>query len=181
MKTTRAVTLIGAALAVTILLSGCLEGPPPVLASPEITQAAVNLEKPPVDRARVFVFTGRAPMRAYMTGPMVEHSLPADIYVNNIKIGTVKPKEVMVFDVAPRRYTFTWMIYNQKAGLGEEMKPGVFDLQGGTITFLSAELAAFVFSVNQGAMTVLLDKDQKRLAPDVKVVRAVHCPPTICI
>lgn len=173
--------LVAAGLLLTTVLPGCSGGPPPVLASPEVTQAAVNLEKPPMDRARVFVFTGRAPMRGFLSGPMVDHSLPADIYVDNIKIGTVKPKEAMVFDVAPGRYTFTWMIYNQKAGLGEEMKPSVFELRGGTVAGLSADVAAFTFSVNQGVMTFLFDKDGQRLAPDVKVVRPVHCPPTICI
>jgi hypothetical protein len=36
--------------------------------------------------------------------------------------------------------------------------------------------------MSEGVMPALLDKGgQKRLSPDVKVVRAVHCPPTICI
>jgi hypothetical protein len=168
-------------LLLTVLLSACFSGPPPVLASPEVTQAAVNFETPPMDRARVYVFTGRAPMRGYLSGPMVDHTLPADIYVNGVKIGTVKPKEAMVFDVAPGSYRFTWMIYNQKAGLGEEMKPSTFDLRGGTITKLSANLASFTFSVDEGVMVILMDKDLQRLAPDVKVVRPALCPPTICL
>jgi hypothetical protein len=115
----RAVMLIAAASALTALLAGCF-GPPPVLASSEVTQAAVALEKPPANRARVFVFTGRGPLFTGGSVPQVSHHLAADIYVNDVKIGTVNPGEAMVFDVAPGRYSFSWLPYNQKAGWGEE-------------------------------------------------------------
>ena len=106
---TRTLLLIVSALACTALLAGCF-GPQPVLASTEVTQAAMTLEPPPADRARVFVFTGRGPIFSGGTKLQRYHSLAADIYVNNVKIGTVNPKEAMVFDVAPGRYSFSWMI-----------------------------------------------------------------------
>lgn len=109
------------------------------------------------------------------------HSLPADIYVNNVKIGTVNPKEAMVFDVAPGRYSFSWMIYNQKVGWGEEMRPEAFDLSGGTNFGILAEYAGSTTYFVTGAVLRSLPGVQGRLAPDIKVVRAVHCPPTICI
>lgn len=112
---------------------------------------------------------------------MVKHGLPADIYLDNAKIGTVYPDEAMVFDVAPGRYSFTWMIRNQKVGMFEEMKPGFFDLPGGGIVGVSAELRGGTFYVAEGVLTSLMDKDGKRLSPKVKVVRASLCPPTVCI
>ena len=178
---TRIPLLIATTLVLIASLTGCF-GPQPVLASSEVTQAAVNLENPPADRARVFVFTGRNPLFSAGGGPMVSHILPADIYVNNIKIGTVNPKEAMVFDIAPGRYSFSWMIYNQKVGWGEEMKPAVFDFPGGVIVGISAEKIRGTYFMSEGVMTSLFDKSgQRRLSPDIKIVRAVHCPPTICI
>jgi hypothetical protein len=172
---------IVAALAMTVLLAGCW-GPPPVLASSEVTQAAINLETPPADRARVFVFTGRGPIFGSGSVPQVSHNIAADIYVNDVKIGTVNPKEAMVFDVAPGRYSFSWLPYNRKAGWGEETKQGVVELPGGVIIGISAERVRNTYFVSEGVMGSLFDKsDQKRLSPDIKVVRAVHCPPTICL
>ena len=173
--------LVAAASTLTAFLAGCF-GPPPVLASSEVTQAAVALEKPPADRTRVFVFTGRGPLFSGGSVPQVSHHLAADIYVNEIKIGTVNPGEAMVFDVAPGRYSFSWLPYNRKLGWGEEKKTGVVDLPGGVIIGISAEYARTTYFMSEGVMPALLDKgDQKRLSPDVKVVRAAYCPPTICI
>jgi hypothetical protein len=153
-----------------------------VLASSEVTQAAVALEKPPADRTRVFVFTGRSPLFTGGSVPQVSHHLAADIYVNDIKIGTVNPGEAMVFDVAPGRYTFSWLPYNQKVGWGQETKTSAVDLPGGAIIGISAEYVRNTFFVSEGVMASLFDKNNpKRLSPDVKIVRAVHCPPTICI
>ena len=45
----------------------------------------------------------------------------------------------MAFDVMPGTYTFTWNIGNVKPGKGEKMLPGVFELRGGRITYLSAD------------------------------------------
>jgi hypothetical protein len=177
---TRTLLLIVSALACTALLAGCF-GPQPVLASTEVTQAAMTLEPPPADRARVFVFTGRGPIFSGGTKLQRYHSLPADIYVNNVKIGTVNPKEAMVFDVAPGRYSFSWMIYNQKVGWGEEMRPEAFELSGGTNFGILAEYAGSTTYFVTGAVLKSLPGVQGRLAPDIKVVRAVHCPPTICI
>lgn len=178
---TRLSVLIAITLAMITALTGCL-GPPPVLASSEVTQAAINLEPPPADRARVFAFTGRGPLFSGGSKATTSHILPADIYVNNVKIGTVNPKEAMVFDVTPGRYSFSWMIYNQRVGWGEEMRPGVFELPGGAIVGISAEYVGGTYFISEGVMTSLFDKSgQKRLSSDIKIVRAVHCPPTICI
>ncbi|MDP1841037.1 MAG: hypothetical protein Q8N31_02635 [Reyranella sp.] len=178
---TRLSVLIAITMSLIAALTGCL-GPPPVLASSEVTRAAINLEEPPADRARVFAFTGRGPLFSGGGKATTSHILPADIYVNNVKIGTVNPKEAMVFDVAPGRYSFSWMIYNQRVGWGEEMRPGIFELPGGVIVGISAEYVGGTYFISEGVMTSLFDKSgQKRLSPDVKIVRAVHCPPTICI
>ncbi len=176
---TRSLPLIFTVLACTALLA-CYSGPPPVLASAEVTQAAMTLQAPPADRARVFVLTGRGPIFTGGTKLQRYHGLPADIYVNNVKIGTVNSKEAMVFDVAPGQYSFSWMIYNQKVGWGEEMRPSVVDVAGGTLVGLSADYAG---STTYFMTSAVLDNSsgQGRLAPDMKVVRAAHCPPTICI
>ena len=113
---------VAAALAMIPLLSGCF-GPPPVLASSKITQAAMIFQKPPADRARISIFTGRGPLFTGGTTPQVSHILPADIYVDDVKIGTVNPKEAMVFDVAAGKHSFAWMIYNVKPGPGLRMQP----------------------------------------------------------
>lgn len=74
---------------------------PTVPASPEMAQAADNREHPPQDRARVFIATGRQTLFYDGSGAMVRHFLPADIYVNDTKIGSVNKDEVMAFDVTP--------------------------------------------------------------------------------
>ena len=112
---------------------------------------------------------------------MVRHIIPADIYVDNVKIGSVNTDEVMVFDVAPGSYSFTWMVYNQKIGWGETMRPSVFDLRGGTINSLSADKVQNTFYVSQGMVLSLFDPGSGRLATKVKVVRPALCPPTLCL
>lgn len=177
---TRTLLAIVAMLAMPVSLAGCF-GPQPVLASSEVTRDAVNRESPPADRARVFVFAGQAPLFSSGAGPLRSHILPADIYIDGVKIGTVNPKEAMVFDIRPGRYTFTWMIYNQRVGWGEEMRPSVFNLPGGRTTTISADYYITTYFLTEGAAASLFDKDQRRLAPDVTVVRPVHCPPTLCL
>jgi hypothetical protein len=69
-----------------------------------------------------------------------------------------------------------------KGGLGRGDERGIFEFPGGVIVGISAEYARTTYFMSEGVMPALLDKGgQKRLSPDVKVVRAVHCPPTICI
>lgn len=173
-------SIIGS-IAVMVSLTGCITAPT-VPASPEFAQAARTVEKPAADRARVYVFTGRTPLLAGGTaGPMSKHYLPADIYVNSVKVGTVNPDEALVFDVAPGQYTFTWLAYNGKLGWGESQRPGTVDLPGGAIVTISADKVANTYLVNEGVMGTLVDKDGNRLAPNVKIVRAAACPPTLCL
>ena len=49
---------------------------PTVPASSEVVQIAVNRERPPPDRARVFIATGRQPMFFDGSGPMMRHFDP---------------------------------------------------------------------------------------------------------
>lgn len=150
-------------------------------ASPEMTQVAVNRELPSPERARVFVATGRQPLFYDGSGPMVRHFLPADIYVDGTKIGSVNKDEVMAFDVAPGTYTFTWNVANVKPGKGETMQPAVVKLPGGRITSLSADNIYVTYFFTEGLVPGLIDKDGRRLGPNVKVVRPALCPPTLCL
>jgi hypothetical protein len=168
------------AMAPTVALVGCMSVPT-VPASPETAQAAANRELPPPDRARVFIAPGRQTLFFDGSGPLVRHFLPADIYVNDTKIGSVNKDEVMAFDVTPGTYTFTWNIANVKPGKGETMQPGVFQLRGGRITSLSADNITTGYFFTEGLVPGLIDKDGRRLAPNVKVVRPALCPPTLCL
>jgi hypothetical protein len=108
--------------------------------------------------------------------------LPADIYVNDVKVGAVNPGEVMVFDVAPGKYTFSWTMHKlRRDSWGDTSRPSQLDLPGGQISYISADQFRTTYYMNAQAMPFLLDKDAKRLAPDAKVVRAASCPPSICI
>jgi hypothetical protein len=180
-ESVRRIWLILVAMASTVASVGCMSVPT-VPASSEIVQIAVNRERPPPDRARVFIATGRQPMFFDGSGPMTRHFDPADIYVNNTRIGSVNRGEVMVFDVVPGSYTFAWFIANVKPGPGKAtMRPGVFELSGGKITSLSADHVYTTYYLAEGLVPALIDKDGRRLAPDVKVVRPALCPPTLCL
>jgi hypothetical protein len=147
-----------------------------------MTQVAVNRERPPPDRARVFIATGRQPLFVDGSGPMARHFDPADIYVNDAKIGSVNRGEVMAFDVRPGTHTFAWFIANVKPGPGKAtMRPGLFELSGGKITSLSADHVYTIYYLTEGLVPALIDKDGRRLAPDVKVVRPALCPSTLCL
>src|SRR3979490_1390558 len=145
-------------LALAAPLAGCF-GPEPVLATANVTQSARTLKLPPADRARIFVFTGRSPLFTDGSGPLTQHILAADIYVDDVKIGTVNLGEAMVFDVAPGRYTFSWTPYNRKAGWGETMMTAAFNFRGGTIVRISADKFRTTYSMQQSVMTPLLEKD----------------------
>jgi hypothetical protein len=162
------------------VLAGCMSVPT-VQASPEMTQLAVNRERPPPDRARVFIATGRQTLFYDGSGPMVRRFEPTDIYVNDTKIGSVNKGEVMAFDVMPGTYTFTWFFANVKPARGFTLQPGVFELSGGKITSLSADQVYTTHFFTEGLVPALIDKDGRRLAPDVKVVRPALCPPTLCL
>ena len=68
-----------------------------------------------------------------------------------------------------------------RPGKGETMQPGVFELAGGKITSLSADNVTVGYFFTEGLVPGLIDKDGRRLAPNVKVVRPALCPPTLCL
>jgi hypothetical protein len=162
-------------------LGACAPKPVPVPASPDFAQAALAMERPGPDKARIYVFTGRSYVGNQFFTTRRAHGMPADIFVDDTKIGTVSPREALVFDVRPGKYSFSWMIYNQKRGFLETMKPAEVNATGGETLLLSAELEGFSFEFSTGVLTSLVDADRKRLLSDVKVTRPASCPSSICI
>lgn len=139
------------------------------------------MTSPGPDRARIYVFTGTRDVINQYFRTRMAHSLPADIYVNDTKIGNVSSGEALVFDVRPGDYSFTWMIYNQKKGFLEEMEPAQVTAEAGKIVLLSAELNGYTFAFDRGVLTSLVNPGGKSLKDGVRVTRPATCPPSICL
>lgn len=150
--------------------------PVPVHASRAYTDAALALAAPPADHARVFVFSGMYEEK----GRWVPRGTPSDIYVNDIKIGALETTQVMVFDVVPGQYAFSWKSYGRSYALLEKPVPSVHTLAGGTNLMLQNDLSSmrYLMSPLHGSFYLI---SERRISPDFEVVRPSTCPPTICL
>lgn len=151
------------------VLAGCNAPKAPSVQADSVYQAiARKLDPPPPDRARIYVFSGGLPN----SGP---HPFAGTIYVDQIEIGTVNPKEVMVFDLVPGRHVFRWDTYKDVV----TGKPLQYDVTGGTIVLFRTQILGVEFTPmslpRPGQPADFL------VADHITIVRATSCPPNLCL
>lgn len=197
MKSSAANLVLAAAL---VLLSAC--GPPaksvqPVTADAGLMQAAIALQKPPSDRARVIIISGQtqrniATMYSSSTY-IVPHDMAGNIYVNDTKIGTLNGREAMVFDVEPGAYSFRWVPFKEGPEYLNRAEPSVHNLNGGGLLVLANWYdGGLIFDRrylmhrvstdvrDQGGSSKNGDTGRLMITPGTLIVRPSSCPSTIC-
>lgn len=175
-----ALVVLGGCLAI----SGCSDpfrSLPSSPASPLTTKAALNLEKPPADRARLLVFNGG---RIDGSGAYRPRNYSIRLSVNEVRIGSMNPGEAMVFDVAPGQYTLAWEPLDGKALL-QKIAPATQTLRGGELLPLQTDVDGYTLKIGQGyAPTQIVTDPQsglQRINPDIEIVQPATCPPAICL
>ena len=173
MECSRALAAMAALLCLG--LTGCLPRAAPVLATPEYAQTVRALAKPPADRARLYIFSGNE-WGGYPVVYYRPHYISADIFIDDVKIGSINPGEAMVMDVRPGTHVFRWQEFDRRPSPLGTITPLQLNVQGGTVLFLSNNITKG-FAMEGGVINV----DTMRVAADVKIVRPSSCPPTICL
>jgi hypothetical protein len=165
-----------------IVVAACQPRAVAVLATADYEQQVRTITTPPSDRARLYIFLGKMPTGAIFT-PYTVHSISGDIYIDEVKIGSINPKEAMVVDLIPGKHELHWHYLNQSGGalLKSQRFENVFE--GGTTHVLFANIGWFDLEVAPG---IVVTKDNPGPANNVipplfKIVRAGSCPPTICL
>lgn len=168
-------------LGASLLVAACDQRPNviPISASPGLTKSVLNLEPPPSDRARVIIFNGGNTALA----DYKPRTWAVVIFVNDTKIGSLDPKQAMVFDVAPGQYSFHWTEVAGKA-LMHKIEPLAVALQAGAITPLQADSAgAMTLTVRQGFGPNQLTNQggRRQIQPNTEIVLPQFCPHTLCL
>jgi hypothetical protein len=163
-----------------ILNTACMSRGVPVPADAAYSEAATMLQRPPSDRARVYIFTGTM-VAGYPIRYTTRHSISADIFIDAVKIGTVNPGEVMVFDAKPARYTMWWQAHNRDKLLLTEWRRQDRMLNGGQVLFLTADWNEDSTDLNTLVGTQFVEQGRLNPKLNLKVTRPASCPSTICI
>jgi hypothetical protein len=171
----------GALLAASLLVASCNQNANvvPISASPALTKSVLSLDNPPSNRARVIIFNGGNTAAA----DYKPRTWAVSIFVNDTKIGSLDPKQAMVFDVAPGQYTFHWTELAGKA-LMHKIEPLTVTLQAGAVTPLQANSAgAMTLTINQGFGPDQLTNQgaRRQLQPTTEIVVPQFCPHTLCL
>lgn len=173
-----------AAVAGCLVMSGCSDpfrGLPSSPASPVATKAALNLEKPPADRARLIVFNGG---RIDGDGIYRPRNYTIRLSVNEVRIGSMNPGEAMIFDVAPGQYTFAWEPIDGKALL-QKVAPATQTLTAGELLPLQTDVDGYTLKINQGyapkQIVTNTQSSRQQINPDIEIVQPSTCPPAICL
>ena len=171
----------GVLLGASLLVAACDQRPNvvPISASPTLRKSVLNLENPPSNRVRVIVFNGGNTAAA----DYKPRTWAVTLFVNDTKIGTLDPKQAMVFDVAPGQYTFHWTEIAGKA-LMHKIEPLTVTLQGGAVTPLQADSAgAMTLTIHQGFGPYLLTSQggRRQIQPNTEIVVPQFCPHTLCL
>ncbi len=170
----------GILLVASLLVASCSQpaNVVPVFASPALTKSVLNLENPPSNRARVIVFNGGNTAAA----DYKPRGWAVSIFVNDTKIGSLDPKQAMVFDVAPGQYSFHWTEIAGKAWL-HKIEPLTVTLSAGAVTPLQADSEGMTLKINQGFGPYQLANQagRRQIQPNIEIVRPQSCPPTLCL
>lgn len=164
----------------SILNAACMSRGVSIPADAPYSEAATMLQRPPSDRARVYVFIGTT-VAGYPIRYTTRHSVSADIFIDAVKIGTVNPGEVLVFDVKPARYTMWWQAHNREKLLIGDWRRQDRMLNGGQVLFLTADLDEGSTDLNTLIGTQFVEQGRLNPKLNLKVTRPASCPSTICV
>ncbi|HEY2875246.1 MAG TPA: hypothetical protein VGJ56_25185 [Reyranella sp.] len=149
----------------------------PTPADATLTRAAVNLEKPPADRARLLLFNGGK----YNDTGYVARAWAVRIKINGVIIGGVNPNEAMILEVRPGPYTIQWEELGGRP-LAATIVPATFTLTGGELVPLQMDFDRWDYKVNRKFNPgQLVPGSPERLNPDIEIVRPTSCPTAICL
>ncbi|WP_444773183.1 hypothetical protein [Reyranella sp.] len=180
----RAGGMLVAAIAGGLATSGCSDpfrSLPSSPASPAATKAALNLEKPPADRARLIVFNGG---RIDGDGNYRPRNYSIRLSVNEVRIGSMNPGQAMIFDVAPGQYSFAWEPIDGKALL-QKIAPATQTLAAGELLPLQTDVDGYALKINQGyerkQIVTNAQTGRQQINPDIEIAQPTTCPPAICL
>lgn len=166
--------------AVVLVTTGCQTRGASVLADAAYSESATTLQRPPNDRARVYIFTGLI-QAGYPIRYTTRHSASADIFVDGVKIGTVNPNEVMVFDVKPGKFTMWWQYHNREKLLIGDWRRQDRMLNGGQVLFLTADMEDDGTGLNTLPGTQYVEQGRLNPKLNFKVTTPTNCPLTLCV
>jgi hypothetical protein len=181
MMVPRLVLIVSAALC--LATTGCQPRSVPVLASSGYESEVRTISAPRSDRARLYLFLGKTPSGS-LFGPAYRlHGISGDIYVDDVKIGSLNPDEALVVDMIPGKHMLYWHYLNQTGGPFLKSERFESNFQGATAYVLFANMGFAHLEIAPGTVTT---KDSPGPAnntiPSIfKIVRPGSCPPTICL
>ncbi|MCC8432334.1 hypothetical protein LJ725_25445 [Reyranella aquatilis] len=170
-------------VALALAVGACQPRSAPLMATADYEQQVRRIAAPPSDRARLYIFTGKHQAHALLTTYTL-HDVTADLYVDETKIGTVNPKEAMVVDIVPGRYSLHWLPLNNTEGLLLKSKRFETEFAGGTAHVLFANIEPpFGPEIAPGIVVTPTNPGPANnvIPPLFKIVRPASCPPTICL
>jgi hypothetical protein len=158
-------------------------------AGAEYEQEVRKIAAPPADRARLYIFTGTMQRYAVWTavgtipGGASLHGITGDIYIDEVKIGTLNPKEAMVVDVIPGKHSLSWFYMGKDEWALLKRTRTEREFAGGTAHVLFANVGDWDLVVAPGIVVTATDPGpaNNAIPQQFKVVRPSSCPPTICI
>jgi hypothetical protein len=146
-------------------------------ADPALARAAVNLEKPPADRARLLIFNGGK----YNSSGYVPRTWPIRIKMDGVIIGGIKPNEAMIVEVRPGQYTVQWEELKGRP-LAATIVPMTLTLQGAELVPLQTTFDSWDYKMTRGFNPgQLAPGSPQRVNPDIEIMRPTSCPPTVCL
>lgn len=165
-----------------IVAAACQPRAVPVLATADYEQLVRTITTPAPDRTRLYIFLGKMPTGAIFT-PYTVHSISGDIYIDEVKIGSLNPKEAMVIDLIPGKHKIHWHYLDQSGGPLLKSQRFESDFEGGTTQVLFANSGWFDLEIAPGIVVTKNNPGPTNnvIPPMFKIVRAGSCPPSICL
>ena len=171
------------------LIAACQPRSEPLMATAEYEQQVRKIAAPPTDRARLYIFTGGAQRYAVWTafgtvpGGYSLHGITGDIYIDDVKIGTLNPKEAMVVDIIPGKHSVSWFYMGKDEWALLKRTRTHRDFAGGSAHVLFANMGDWDLEVAPGIVVTATEPGPANnvIPPLFKVVRPTSCPPTICM
>jgi hypothetical protein len=165
------------ALTALVVMTACAQGPS-TPADPGLANAAATLQRPAEDRARIYILSGGG-LSGYPVAYR-RHGMPADIFINGEKIGTVNSREAMVFDVVPGKYSMRWTMHNQASALFAKSPPFDRVLNPGQVLVLTADIEDFDSVLKIVPSANFVERGQLNPKLNLTITKPTSCPPAIC-
>jgi len=173
-----------ATLSAIFMLTACTTPAVVKQADPNVAMAAKSFRGHP-DRAKIYFVNGKIVGNIFG----MSHRYPKDIFVNGRLIGSMNPENVMVADLNPGEYRFSWNVRSTDIiDKKTESQDALVRVAGGDVVVMVSE-----YDMGGAAMFGLLGslvsppKAQLRrgspsdVASDKTVVAPQTCPQEICL